>query len=77
MMVARPGAFPYHVELTPKRGAVLPRSLPERLPVRCWCGAMGVDVRRPDGTLRGGCEKCEPLELVDLVRQIFVVKGSS
>ncbi len=42
---------------------------------RCGrCQSMLVDVRKPDGSLRRGCAKCERVELVDVVRQIFVLK---
>lgn len=41
---------------------------------RCKCGAMLVDVREPDGSIGRRCPACEALELVDVVRQLFVAK---
>lgn len=42
---------------------------------RCaTCKSMLVDVREPDGTIRRGCPACEPLTLVDIVRQLHEVR---
>jgi hypothetical protein len=36
-----------------------------------------VDVVGADGSLTHACPACAPLELVDVVRQLFVAKGAA
>lgn len=60
---------------------------PERYPPVTCCkhptscgvvlGVFLVDVVGADGSLTQACPACAPLELVDVVRQLFVAKGAA
>lgn len=47
-------------------------------PIRCEkCGAFLVDIKEPSGKITQGCGRCEPLELVDVVRQLHERRKAS